>query len=281
MLRLGRMKLKASAVGRWTSRPKSANGVIVYRNPPVTSSLRLRIVVVRLFHLRTTATDYDDQPIHKLVDKTVRKVMAENKQKKASISKPTADIHWRSNLNKRHHLFNEAILKDALLIRQLLAHGSHGSNEQAHDLFDVIINRIHGQQRLIQIADKSEHSWKTIVEYEDDELAEDSSDGRKLRAAEARAAKKQKVSVTNRFSRFASQQTVPFGWRPDRFNGTGGSGQNVSSYRRTFGNGTQNTSKNVNRQYLRCHACGELGHFQNRCPKRGQTGAFDVEQPTQ
>ena len=49
---------------------------------------------------------------------------------------------------------------------------------------------INERQKLIRIADRSEHGWATVEEYEEDELAEDSDDEKKLFKAEARAGRK-------------------------------------------------------------------------------------------
>jgi hypothetical protein len=47
----------------------------------------------------------------------------------------------------------------------------------------LIIDR----QKFIRIADRSEHGWATVEEYEDDELADNSDDEKKLLKAEAPA----------------------------------------------------------------------------------------------
>ena len=43
------------------------------------------------------------------------------------------------------------------------------------------------RNKVIRIADRNEYGWATVAEYEDDELAEDSDDEKKLFKAEARA----------------------------------------------------------------------------------------------
>ena len=59
---------------------------------------------------------------------------------------------------------------------------------------------ISDRQKLIKIADRSEHGWGVVQEYTADELAEDSGDEKRLekaeRAAELKAAKRRKKKAS-------------------------------------------------------------------------------------
>ena len=51
------------------------------------------------------------------------------------------------------------------------------------------------RQKAIRIADRSEFSWATVDEYEEDELVENSDDEKRLYKAEMRAGRKLKAAA--------------------------------------------------------------------------------------
>ena len=52
-------------------------------------------------------------------------------------------------------------------------------------------------KNMIKIAEKSLTGWNTVPEYLSDDLTSDSEDDKTLKAAEARALRKQKIKVKN------------------------------------------------------------------------------------
>ena len=64
--------------------------------------------------------------------------------------------------------------------------------EKAHALLKEGEKLIDVRQKNIKIADRSEHGWATVLEYEEDELADNSEDEKRLFRAEARAGRKLK-----------------------------------------------------------------------------------------
>lgn len=51
------------------------------------------------------------------------------------------------------------------------------------------------RQKNIKIVDRSKHGWATVVEYEEDELANNSDNESRLFRAEARAGRKKQKSL--------------------------------------------------------------------------------------
>ena len=54
---------------------------------------------------------------------------------------------------------------------------------------------MHERQKLIRMADRSEHGWATVKEHLEDELADDSDDEKRIQKAEFRAGRKLKATA--------------------------------------------------------------------------------------
>ena len=115
------------------------------------------------------------------------------------------------------------------------------------------------RQKLIKIADRSDHGWGVVAEYTADELADDSDDEKRIlkaeRAAERKAAKRKKsAAVPPRPKVRATSSTVP--------GPSSGPLQQFcpvpQSYRAQVARP---------RQPGPCFACGESGHIQKYCTK--------------
>lgn len=57
---------------------------------------------------------------------------------------------------------------------------------------EKVFKMITHHQKIIKIADCSEHGWATVAEYEDEDLAENREDERRLEKAERAAERKMK-----------------------------------------------------------------------------------------
>lgn len=78
------------------------------------------------------------------------------------------------------------------------------------------IELLERRQKLIKLANRSEYGWRTVEEYEEDDLAKDSDDEKRIAKAEYRAKKKQKRAA----AKTASSSRKNF--RPfDRHRGNG------------------------------------------------------------
>ena len=58
-------------------------------------------------------------------------------------------------------------------------------------------NLIQSRQKLIKLADKNKAGWLVVEEYEQEELAEDSDDEKRIRRAESQALKKRMKQSAN------------------------------------------------------------------------------------
>ena len=135
------------------------------------------------------------------------------------------------------------------------------------------------RNKLIKIADRSEMGWKTVEEYESDNLAEDSADEKRIRAAEkaasAKKAKQQKEKaetekqkVTAKPTSSSRALTTQHPPRRDNISTRTGS----SAYPRGSHN-TQGSSSRFRSGYtttsgsnFNCFGCGERGHLRRDCP---------------
>ena len=98
---------------------------------------------------------------------------------------------------------------------------------------------------LIKIADRSEHGWNMIAAYENDELALDSDDEKRLSRAEKEAAKR----ATKRKPRCATPDAAPVPLMGD-----------LAQQTRRHGAAPPG-------RIGPCYSCGEIGHLSRYCPK--------------
>ena len=106
--------------------------------------------------------------------------------------------------NKIQLYFNESICDKVETIVKLT---KHGSQNRASKLAKSIKEDIEKQNKLLKIADKSIAGWGTVEEYLSDDLASNSEDDRKIKAAERRALQKQNIRRKNQ--RLSATTTKP------------------------------------------------------------------------
>ena len=94
--------------------------------------------------------------------------------------------------SKKQFLFNEQVHDKLVDSIAAALEQTPPAVEKARSLIKEGEKLIDIRQKNIKIADRSEHGWATVTEYEEDELADNSDDEKRLFRAEQRAGRKLK-----------------------------------------------------------------------------------------
>lgn len=106
--------------------------------------------------------------------------------------------------NQKQYLFNAVLEDHNVFILDLLR---KGENSKAMKALENVLALIQKRQKLIKLADKSEGGWLVVQEYEQEELADDSEDEKRIRKAQAQAVRKKKeLSKSNKRPKLDRQQ---------------------------------------------------------------------------
>lgn len=185
-------------------------------------------------------------------------LVAETSNSEFSVKKRKFEDHdFKSKSNKIQFRFNSELLE---LLDKVERSAKIKENKHLDELKSLIENR----NKFICIADKSPGGWLTVAEYQDDDIASDSDDQKKIRAAEARALRKKKLSQTP-FKRYNYSSNLPA--VPENRTGSGGESQlQQSLVRSKVSQGDRNLfrdfgSKRIPQPSDRCFECGQLGHW--------------------
>ena len=189
----------------------------------------------------------------------------------ARVAKKLKETDKQPALKKKGHQkqfqFNEDV-RMRLTEASAVIHQMPAAVERAKTAIQESMDLLNKRQKLIKIADRSDHGWTTVEEYMEDKLAEDSDDekclirlearaGRKAKAAQAAKLKKrrsmasrkpQSSSMPASIASLNSQQLAqPQAW-PQPVTG-------------------QNAYSTAAPQSLGlCFLCSKLGHFRKSCP---------------
>ena len=176
---------------------------------------------------------------------------------------------FRYKSNQIQFDFNESISDKVDTIVKLI---KNVSQKRASKLAKSIKEDIEKRNKLLKIADKSTAGWGAVEEYLSDDLASDSEDDRKIKAAKRRALQKQNIRRTNQRSSTTTTKPPPSKPTNNQFRnvqqGNIFHGQNTSS---ATASTTQNDSRRISMGPPRrtggtCFACGRNGHWRQSCP---------------
>ena len=201
-------------------------------------------------------------------------------QKLTKKLKSGRSLEFKRKGNQKQYVFNEEVDEKFDIAEAELSKTSPGSlpkearspYRHAKEAITEGRNLISNRQKLILIADRSDHGWDVVKNYEADELAEGSEDEKKLYKAEKAAqkeaekraaARKKNIRGGKRPLPFHDYQARGFGAPSASWMDQRPSYPPVSSA--PYGGGRN--VKPAGPPVGPCHYCGELGHYRYSCPK--------------
>ena len=119
------------------------------------------------------------------------------------------------------------------------------------------------RNKHIRIADKSDGGWKTVDEYLSDEVASDSQDEKRIRAAENRAVRKIRAGKKN--DKTSRKRPAEAAGAPSQPVHNGGNSYTVPPFRAAGAVASAQQNSKANDQ---CFRCSSFGHWARECRKK-------------
>ena len=171
---------------------------------------------------------------------------------------------FKKKSNEKQFQFNEEV-REKLSVASVSLATAPPSVEKAKEALKEGEALISARQKVIRIADRSEFGWATVEEYEEDELADNSDDEKRLYRAELRAGRKVKAAAAkNRKKKDGLKKE----WRPrsvgplDSQSPSSSHVQQSSSSTSIAATRTIPTVQGLGP----CFLCGKMGHYRRACP---------------
>ena len=172
-------------------------------------------------------------------------------------------ILFKRKGNEKQHDFNEKV-KDTIEAATRCLNAIQPAVEKAKEALQEGEELLTARQKLIRIADRSEYGWATVAEYEEDELAGESDDEKRIYKAELRAGRKVKTTRGKLKRKVHIRNRKDCAWRPRWQPHLSG---NLTSASQPSSSAGVRPSMRPQLSLGPCFECGEIGHIRKSCPK--------------
>ena len=104
---------------------------------------------------------------------------------------------FKEKAHEKQHHFNEEVIAKFEAGAACLTE-TPPAMEKAKTMMEEGTKFVRERQKLIRLADRSEHGWATVEEYLEDELADNSDDEKQMQKAEFRAGRKLRAKTAKK-----------------------------------------------------------------------------------